>query len=105
MEVNWRMTSENSLFNEYLFARKWCDKVAVSGPTESRTDKETRNRGCGQEPGRKGDEVHRVSRWYGVATRISPGAKLAHDGTALRTAGCRKQIGSRGGSYNIWCKF
>ena len=54
----------------------------MSGPTEPSTDEQTRSSGCGQDPVRKGDAVHRVSRWCEVATRISPGAQLAHHGEA-----------------------
>jgi hypothetical protein len=49
--------------------------VRAEGPA---TDERTRSLGCGQDPGRKGDEVHRVSRRCEVATRVSPGAQLVH---------------------------
>ena len=47
----------------------------------------TRSRGGGQDPVRKGDEVHRVSQRCEVATRVSPGAQLAqHRARAVREA-------------------
>jgi hypothetical protein len=52
----------------------------------------TRSRGCGQDPVRKGDEVHRVSRQCEVATRVSPGAQLAHHRESAAAASCRKQV-------------
>jgi hypothetical protein len=55
----------------------------------------TRSHGCGQNPVRKGDEVHRVSRQCEVATRVSPGAQLAvlaHHPESAAAASCRKQV-------------
>ena len=42
------------------------------------TNQLTRSRGCGQDPVRKGDKGHRLSRWCEIGTRVSPGAKFAH---------------------------
>jgi hypothetical protein len=52
----------------------------------------TRSRCCGQDPVRKGDEVHRVSRQCEVATRVSPGSQLAHHRESAAAASCRKQV-------------
>ena len=52
----------------------------------------TRSRGGGQDPVRKGDEVHRVSQRCEVATRVSPGAQLAHHRESAAAASCHKQV-------------
>ena len=52
----------------------------------------TRSRCCGQDPVRKGDEAHLVSRQCEVATRVSPGAQLAQHRESAAAARCRKQV-------------
>ena len=71
---------ENLFFNKHPFARDGLRaghlrRRRAKGPAAY---ERTRNRGWGQDPGCKGDKVHRVSRRYEVATRVSPGAQLAH---------------------------
>jgi hypothetical protein len=66
---------ENLFFNKHPFARNGLRAGCRGGPA---TDERTRSRGCGQDPACKGDEVHRISQRCEVATRVSPGAQLAH---------------------------
>jgi hypothetical protein len=56
------------------------------------TDERTERRGCGQDPVRKGDEVHRVLRRCEVATSVSPGVQLVQHRESAPAAGCRKQV-------------
>jgi hypothetical protein len=79
---------ENLFFNKHPFARNGLRAGCRGGPA---TDERTRSRGCGQDPACKGDEVHRISQRCEIATRVSPGAQLAHTESAA-AAGCRKQV-------------
>ena len=88
---------ENLFFNKHPFARNGLRpgcRGGLKGRLPSR-DQRTRSRGCGQDPVRKGDEVHGVSRQCEVATRVSPGAQLAvlaHHRESAAAASCRKQV-------------
>ena len=83
---------ENLFFNKHPFAHRWSESQVPGRDKGPAAIERTRSRGCGQDPVRKGDEVHRVSRQCEVAPRVSPSAQLAHHRESAAAASCHKQV-------------
>ena len=84
---------ENFFFNKHPFARDGLRAECQGRAKGPAAVERTRTRGCGQDPVRKGDEVHRVSQRCEVATRVSPGAQLAHHRESAAAASCGAAYG------------
>ncbi len=78
--INWRTCSSINTFSP----RGWSDGRVPGRTGSPATDERTRSCGRGQDPVRKSDKVHRVSRRCEVATLLSPGAQLAHHRSMCR---------------------